>query len=69
MKTRTIIKHTKSGELVTEMMKLTTGDKFTIKEPDGTYVGTYVAAGEPYLNDDNIATIMCDSTQSKISEQ
>ena len=69
MKTRTIIKHTNSGDLVTEMMGLTIGDKFTIKEPDGTYVGTYVAAGEPYLNENNITTIMCDSTQSEISEQ
>lgn len=69
MKTRTIIKHTNSGDLETEMIKLTIGDKFTIKEPDGTYVGTYVAAGEPYLNENNITTIMCNSTQSEISEQ
>lgn len=60
---RTIIKHTDSGDLIVSMIELKDGDKFTIKEPDETYVGTYIARGKPYYNNDRITTILCDIIQ------
>jgi len=62
---RTIIKHTDSGDLIVRMKELKDGDKFTIKEPDGTHVGTYIAREEPYYNNDRIAIILCDLIRKK----
>jgi hypothetical protein len=59
MKTRNVIKHNESGDSTVDMMDLKIGDKFTITEPDGTYVGAYIADDSPYYNDDEIATIEC----------
>ena len=61
MPKRIILKHTDQGDQELEMIELETGDKFTIKEPDGTYVGTYLAVDKPYYNNDGIATIVADT--------
>lgn len=57
---RKVTKHTPQGDVVVEMMELVEGDTFTLQEPDNVIVGKFKAAGNPYLNKDKIATIMCD---------
>ena len=58
---RSVTKHTTQGDVMSKMMDLKEEDIFTLNEPDGTLVGKFKATGSPYLNEDNIATIMCDA--------
>jgi hypothetical protein len=57
---RLATKHTTQGDVPIKMMDLKEEDVFTLKEPDGTVVGKFKAAGSPYLNEDNVTTILCD---------
>lgn len=58
MKIRTVIKHEGDQDVLVEMKDLVENDKFTLKEPDGTLVGTYIADSKSFKNDAGIQTIM-----------